>query len=378
MRPKSVSALPTPAALVDAVVVRANVARMAELAKRLGVRLRPHVKTHKCVEAARLQEEAGGPGITVSTLAEARFFASHGFRDITYAVPIAPNRAVEAAELAVQIDRLNLLVDHADTLDAVERAARVVGRRLPVFLKVDCGYHRAGVSPFAAASVAFAARMAESPDIDFQGVLTHAGHAYACRTRGEIQDVARQERDITVEFAARLRAAGIDVREVSIGSTPTMSVVDHLEGVTEIRPGNYIFYDAFQAMMGSCSWQDTAFTVLTTVVGSYPDRRVLIVDAGALALSKDLGARQIDPDAGYGVVQSADRTRTFANVHIHALSQEHGHMHIEAEGPFPAFRIGDKLRIIPNHSCLSAALFERYHVVQDGVVTGEWKPVRGW
>jgi len=351
---------------------------MAKRAKRLGVRLRPHVKTHKCVEAARLQEEAGGSGITVSTLAEARFFAAHGFRDITYAVPIAPARAVEAAQLALQVDRLNLLVDHADTLDAVERAAKVVGRRLPVFLKVDCGYHRAGVSPFAAESVAFAARMATSPHVDFRGVLTHAGHAYACRTRVEVEDVARQERDITVEFAARLRAAGIDVAEVSIGSTPTLSVVDHLEGVTEVRPGNYVFYDAFQAMMGSCRWRDTAFTVLATVVGSYPDRRVLIIDAGALALSKDLGARQVDPDAGYGVVQSADRTCTFANVRIHALSQEHGHMHIEGGGPVPAFRVGDRLRVIPNHSCLSAALFERYHVVENGVVTGEWKPVRGW
>lgn len=351
---------------------------MAARARSLGVRLRPHVKTHKCLEAARLQVSAGCDGITVSTLAEARFFAQAGFRDLTYAVPLAPQRATEAAELAATVDALHVLVDHDDAIEAAEQAAKKRGKALSVFLKVDCGYHRAGVDPYSTAASSLARRLASSQHLSFQGILTHAGHSYACRTPEQLREVAAQERDVMAELASQLRSQGIEVRTVSVGSTPTMSVVDRLDGVTEIRPGNYVFYDAFQAAIGSCTLHDTAFTVLATVVGRYPERGALVIDAGALALSKDLGARHVDPGAGYGVAQSVDRVSTWTNVHIHALSQEHGHMHVDGGLEPGMFRIGEKVRIIANHSCLSAALFDRYFVVDGDAVVGEWKPVRGW
>ncbi len=375
---RSLSALPTPAALVDIEIAERNIQRMADRATKLGVRLRPHVKTHKCVEAARLQASAGTQAITVSTLAEARFFASAGFRDITYAVPLAPGRADEAAQLAARVDRLHVLIDHPDALQPVERAARSHGRRLSVFLKVDCGYHRAGVDPESDGALQLAARIASSAHVEFQGVLTHAGHSYACRNPDEIRAVAAQERDVTAGFARRLRAAGIQVLDVSVGSTPTMSVADHLEGVTEMRPGNYVFYDAFQSLIGSCALADTALTVIATVVGRYPERSAFVIDAGALALSKDPGARQVDPDTGYGIVQSLDRAVTWHHARIHALSQEHGHVRVDGGLPTGTFRIGDKVRIIPNHSCLTAALFDRYYAIADSAVEAEWTPVRGW
>ena len=369
--------LRTPAALVDSRVLERNADRMSARVKRLGVRLRPHVKSHKTLEAAHLQVRGHFGGITVSTLAETAFFAAGGFRDITYAVPIAAAKLAAAAELALQLDRLNLLVDHPDTAAAVEACARERGMRFPVFLKVDCGYHRAGVDPATEESVAFAARLAASEQLDFRGILTHAGHAYQCRTAEEIRAVAAHERDVMVAFATRLRAAGVPVEEVSIGSTPTLAVADNLAGVTEARPGNYAFFDAFQTAIGSCTLDEVAFSVLVRVIGRYPERRELLVDGGALALSKDPGPVHVDPACGFGVVLTPSGRR-LPGVRMVSLSQEHGVLRSATALGQGAFPIGALLRIVPNHACLAAALFERYEVMRDGVVVDEWRPARGW
>ncbi len=369
--------LKTPAALVDLEVLERNAARMSERAARLGVRLRPHVKTPKTLEAARLQGRGHFGGITVSTLAEAAFVAAGGFRDVTYAVPIAPSKVREAARIAAGLDRLSVLVNHPDTASAIEWCARERGVRFSVFLEVDCGAHRTGVDPDREDSVAFAARLAASPGLDFHGILTHAGQAYGCRTVEEIRAVAAQERDVTVAFARRLRAAGVRVDEVSIGSTPTLAVADDLTGVTEVRPGNYIFFDAFQAAIGSCALEDVAFTVLARVIGRYPDRNELVIDAGALALSKDPGPTHVDPSCGFGVALTAAGEPP-PSLRIVSMSQEHGVVRSAApfaEGFLP---VGSLLRIVPNHSCLAAALFDRYTVLRRGEVVEEWRPVRGW
>ncbi len=368
----------TPCAFVDLDNLERNAAWASDKARRLGVRLRPHVKTHKCVEAARIQVRGHFGGITVSTLAEARAFAASGYRDITYAVPFPPGRIEEAAEIARGVDSLNLLLDNEATLAGIEAFAGEKGVRFPVFLKVDCGYHRAGVDPERPESLGFAVRVARSPRVVFKGLLTHAGQAYGCRDRGEALAVARRERDAVAGFAEKLRAQGVRVDEVSVGSTPTFAAAEELEGVTEARPGNYIFYDAFQAAIGSCSVADVAFGVLATVIGHYPGRNGLLVDAGALALSKDPGPVHVDPDCGFGLCFSADGRKALPELRITGLSQEHGQ--IAGVGPldYPRYPVGGKMRILPNHSCLSAALFERYLVVRGGEVVDEWKPVRGW
>ena len=374
----SVSHLATPCALVDLDVVERNASRMRERMGRLGVRLRPHVKTHKCTEAARLQL-GGAPGpITVSTLAEARHFATEGFTDITYAVPVAPERIAEALELGRKAGRLALLFDHEATLAEIEQAGEAAGTRIPAYLKVDCGYHRAGVDPSRDASVALAARAASSPWVELAGILTHAGHAYHCRNPREIAGVARHERDVMVRFAETLRGAGVEVPDVSIGSTPTMSVAESLPGVTEARPGNYLFFDAFQAAVGACTLDDCAFSVLVTVIGVYPERRALLVNAGALALSRDEGARHLDPDFGFGAVLSPDRSRHYWELNVFSLSQEHGQIAVNPPRSVAEFPVGTRLRIVPNHSCLAAALFDRYHVVRGREVVDEWRPARGW
>jgi D-serine deaminase-like pyridoxal phosphate-dependent protein len=352
----------TPAFLVDKQIVQRNCDRMRQKAAASGVIFRPHVKTHKTREIGRMQHGGAIGPITVSTLAEADFFAGDGFRDITYAVPIAPEKLERAAALATRVERLNLLIDSDDALQALEQ----FGHRFDVFLKVDCGYHRAGVDPDRRESIDLAKRLASSSVVRFRGFLTHAGHSYNASKSDEIRDVARQETDAVLKFRERSGVPGI----CSVGSTPTTSIVDRFEA-DEVRPGNYVFYDAFQTTIGACAFEDCAMSVLATVVGSYPERNTMIIDAGALALSKDRGPDHIDPQFGYGIVCDVALKRL--PVRLHTLSQEHGK--IEANTVYP---IGTRLRIVPNHSCLTAAMYDRYHVVDAGRIVDEWRPVRGW
>jgi D-serine deaminase-like pyridoxal phosphate-dependent protein len=362
----------TPAFIVDRDIVRRNCDRMREKAKASGVAFRPHVKTHKTIEIGRMQH-GGKPGpITVSTLAEAEFFAANGFEDITYAVPIAPEKLGRTAALAAKIGRLNILLDDERTLRAVEEFSSANGVVFDVFLKVDCGYHRAGVDPDDMSSAALANAIAKSSATRFRGLLTHAGHSYHAHNRGEILAVAHEESSCVARFRD---AIGSDALVRSIGSTPTTAVVDRFTDCDEVRPGNYVFFDAFQATIGSCELRDVAVSVLATVIGSYPERQSLVVDAGALAMSKDAGPDHVDPAFGYGVVCDADLQPL--PLTLIALSQEHGKIR-GSRADIERLPVGTMLRIIPNHSCLTAALFPTYHVIEKGRVVDEWTPVRGW
>jgi D-serine deaminase-like pyridoxal phosphate-dependent protein len=350
---------------------------MRERAGRLGVRLRPHVKTHKCVEVARIQHGGALGPVTVSTMAEARAFAAAGFDDITYAVPVPLDALPEAADLRARGVRLNLLFDSTRALREIEAVGAARDVRFPLFLKVDCGYHRAGVDPEREESVALARAAASLPHVELVGILTHSGQAYACRTRAEAAAVAEHERAVMVAFAGRLSEAGVPVAEVSVGSTPACTAAERYDGVTEIRPGNYAFLDAFQAAIGSCRAAEWAFTVVATVVGSYPAAGRLVLDAGALALSKDPGPTHVDPGCGFGRVCGLDG-RELEGLRLASLSQEHGIVTAATAAPAARFPIGTRMRIVPNHSCLAAACFDRYHVADGERVVGEWRPVRGW
>jgi len=348
---------------------------MREKARRSGVVFRPHVKTHKTVEAARLQVgDAGGP-ITVSTLAEAEFFADHGFDDITYAVPIAPAKLAKAAALARRIKRLNLLLDSFEALRAIEEFHTTHGTVFHVFLKVDCGYHRAGVDPDSHEGQKLGLALANSPAVHFEGLLTHAGHSYNARNSEEILKAAADESSSVTRFADFLRAHGAKQLARSIGSTPTASLVERFTDADEVRPGCYVFYDVFQARIGSCSLSQVAVSVLATVIGSYPERGKLLLDAGALALSKDLGPDHLDPDCGFGVV--CDLELRPLPMKLKVLSQEHGKTEAAPE-VVARFPVGSRVRIVPNHVCLTAAMYDAYHVVSADGVSGQWKPVRGW
>ena len=357
----SIHDLPTPALLLDLDVLERNLHRMSERAAAFGVAMRPHIKTHKSLEVAALQKALGIRGITVSTLYEARVFADAGYEDLTWAFPVILTRLSEVQELAGRVT-LRLVVDSPEAVSALE----ALGRPLHVWLKVDCGYHRAGVDPESPEAVALARRLAESPTLIFDGLLTHSGHAYHGKGRAELAAIAEQERGVMAGFAERLRSEGIAVPEVSVGSTPALSAVESLSGVTEIRPGNYVFHDYTQVAIGTCAVGDCAVTVLSSVVSRRPDHSV--VDAGALAMSKDLGP---DGSASLGEVFNDYGSGTLdSEVRLTSLSQEHGIL----SAPRP---VGSRLRILPNHSCLTAAMFDEYAVVRGEEVVDHWKIWRG-
>lgn len=366
----------TPALVLDLERAKRNATRMAERISRLGARLRPHVKTHKCVEVARLQTIGHSASITVSTLMEARAFSRQGFQDITYAVPIEPGKFDEAIALSRQCERLSLITDDRSVPAELNEKARRAGVRLDLYLKIDCGYHRCGVEPDSPETVEIPRRILDSSNLRFAGLLTHAGHSYHCRSREELVEVARHERDVMVETAERLRSLNIPVPVVSVGSTPTMTHVDHLEGVDEARPGNYIFFDAFQAALGSCQLSDCALTVLAAVVHRDCARRKVVVDAGAIALSKDRGAVELDPLCGYGLVLDLEGHSTGARVQ--GLSQEHGELFIEDKETLDRLKVGARVRILANHSCLTAAQHSHYNVLEQGKVVDRWEIQRGW
>jgi D-serine deaminase-like pyridoxal phosphate-dependent protein len=370
----NIDRLATPSLLLDIERVRRNATRMSEVAKRNDVRLRPHIKTHKCIEVAKIQTAGHDGAITVSTLAEARAFAKHGFNDITYAVPIERGKFDDAIEILRSGTKLNLLTDDADTVKALDAAASKAGVEFDVFVKIDCGTHRVGVEPETDAAIEIPGILSDASNLNFAGILTHAGHSYDAKTKDGILEVARYERESMVELATRIGRQGIAVPTVSIGSTPTMSCIDHLDGIDEIRPGNYIFFDAYQATLGSCGFEDTALTVLAAVIHKGAKR--MVVDAGGIALSKDRGPVGLDPACGYGHV--LDREGNETGMRVTGLSQEHGEIEARESSMFEKFKVGDRVRILANHSCLTAAQHSHYHVIENNEIVDRWEIHRGW
>jgi len=369
-------AAPTPALLLDAERLTRNVARVGDRVRALGARLRPHIKTHKCVEVARLQVAGQFGGITVSTLAEATAFAAHGFTDITYAVPVEPGKFAAALALAQRGVRLHLLTDDPAVPGPLAEAARAAGVRVDVFVKVDCGYHRCGVDPEGPALRELVQRIGERTQLRFAGLLTHAGHSYHARGADAVRAVATQEREVMRAATAWLAASGVTVPVVSVGSTPTITHVDHLDGVHEVRAGNYAFFDATQVRIGSCTLDDCVLTVLASVVHRDRTRGRVILDAGAIALSKDPGARELDPDAGFGRVLDLDGRDL--GLRLRSLSQEHGEVPVPDAALLDRLPVGARLRIAVNHSCLTAAQHEAYLVHEGSRIVDRWAIHRGW
>ena len=365
--------LRTPAFLIDLAVLQRNAQRMSELAQRCDVRLRPHTKTHKTLQIANTQTEGGFRGLTVSTLVEAEYYKQKGFSDITYAFPIHPAKLGEVERISEGI-QLHILVDHQEQIQAVQEYASRHRSHFSVMLKIDCGYHRAGVDWSSARAVQMALKLERGRDVHFEGILTHAGHSYDAPNLPKISKIARQERDTMLRFAEKLESEGIYCQTISIGSTPTIMQAESLEGISEIRPGNYIFFDKFQADVGTCQLEDCAATVLAGVVSHYPGRNQMLIDAGAVALSKDPGATHKFPgrEVVYGAVLGHPQLK------ITSLSQEHGLVTADSSIPFQRHPIGSQLRIVPNHSCLTAACFPEYQVVEGDRVKESWRPLRGW
>ncbi len=351
----------TPSLVIDLDILERNLRRMALRMRKLGVRMRPHFKTHKSIPIAETQEELQAVGFTVATLPEARALMDYGRCDLTWAFPLILSKLPFLGHY-LRNATLRLVVDSPQAVAALEETCRLEdaagGSDYPVhvWLKVDCGYHRAGVDPEAPVAVDLARRIADSRRLTFDGILSHSGHAYRVRGCRSLARVAEEERRVMVDFAERLRAAGIEVPGVSIGSTPAMSAVENLDGITEVRPGNYVFYDYTQCAIGSCEIGDVALTVLSSVVSSQPGARHSVIDAGALALSLDRGPEWVEPCYGR-IFGDYPAKELDPELQVASVSQEHGIVN-------RSLAVDSRLRILPNHSCLVVPGFDRYVVAR--------------
>jgi D-serine deaminase-like pyridoxal phosphate-dependent protein len=349
---------------------------MRDKVGQLGVTLRPHVKTSKSI--AVLKALAGGTDvpITVSTLAEARYFFAHGVTDILYAVGIAPVKLPEVADLIRAGCKLRIILDTLEAVHAVREFVDAEAVPIEVLIEIDSDGHRAGVAPRDRLLIDIGRALGDS----LAGVMTHAGASYDCRTREQFEAMAEQERALTVEAAERLRADSLSCGIVSVGSTPTLHYARSPEGVTEARAGVYAFGDLVQAELGTCAVDDIAIGVLASVIGHNRQHGRVLIDAGFLALSRDRGTADLPVDWGYGGVCDPVSGELHEDVTVSSTNQEHGIVTSgSGEIDFDRFPVGSRVMILPNHSCATAAAYDRYFVTDGGEqIVDVWERVNGW
>ena len=372
--------LETPCLILDRSRLNTNISSMRERMAALGVQLRPHLKTTKSIDIAQLVLDDQSTGITVSTLSEAEYFFEHGIKNIIYAVGLAPNKLEHVLALIERGAALSVIIDSADAGRSIAQFGRGSKTTVPVLIEIDCDGHRAGVTPDSPGLIQIGKILERGPGSRLAGVLTHAGASYDCRDIDCIRRMAEQERQAAVGAAGNLRGAGLPTPMVSIGSTPTATFAGSMDGVSEVRPGTYMFQDLVMAGLGVCSLDDIAISVLTTVIGHQRQKNWLIVDAGWMAMSQDRGTASQKIDQGYGLACQLDGKPT-RNLIMTDANQEHGVVAARDKAGFDlaAYPIGSLLRIFPNHACATAAQHDRYLVVDSGKeVVAEWERCRGW
>ncbi|MGD0490693.1 MAG: alanine racemase [Steroidobacteraceae bacterium] len=373
----SISTVQTPAAVIDLVRMNRNIDRMQRRANALGVNFRPHVKTAKCTKIAMAEKAAGARGITVSTLKEAEHFFADGITDILYAVGMVPAKLERVWALIRKGCDLKIITDNTESAAAIAAFAREHHEVFEVLIEIDTDGHRSGVRPDGAALLDVA-RVLDAGNVRLGGVLTHAGASYQCDTPAALESIAEQERSGCVFAAERIRAAGMACPVVSVGSTPTALSAAHLDGVTEVRSGVYVFFDLVMSNVGVCTTDDMALSVLTTVIGHQNTTGSAIVDAGWMAMSCDRGTARQKRDYAYGQVCSIDGA-VLPGYLLSAVNQEHGivsHENVPDGGR--RFPVGTRLRILPNHACATGAQFSDYHVLAKDGSVAVWNRVHGW
>jgi D-serine deaminase-like pyridoxal phosphate-dependent protein len=370
-----VAELDTPAFVIDLDVLERNVQAMADHAARFGVALRPHAKTHKCVEVARMQLGAGAVGLTLAKIGEAEaLLAGAGdddggplpLKDVLLAFPI-----VGQEKLGRLLDlgkRVNVAVslDSPDAASQIGEAAAAHGTSVGILVEIDTGGRRCGVLP-GQPTLDLARHIASTPGLALRGIMTHEGHAYGA-TPDTLREVSQQAGRVMVELGRMLRADGHEAPVISVGSTPSARHIAEVPGVTEVRPGTYVFQDYNQIRLGVATEAECAATVHATVIARpTPDRAVL--DAGTKAVAADRGmVGGVTPvqQEGYGCVKGQPGW-AFARA-----SEEHGVLERRGDGHADDLRVGDRIELIPNHICPAVNLYDRLIVQRDGVVQGSW------
>lgn len=359
--PATLPELPTPALIVDVERLDTNIARMAAAYATAGIALRPHVKTSKCWPVARRQLDAGAIGFTCSTPAEVAWLQSHGVRDLLWAhVPVGP-RKVEFAVTAAASGGLTIALDSVEAAEPLSEAAVRAGVEVPFVLEVNTGHRRLGVDPERA--VGTAAALCSLPRLRLRGVLTHEGHISAVACRDELERAGRAAGALLAQTAHALRRDGHDVQVVSVGSTPGATSAPFAPGVTEARPGTYVYYDANQVRLGSATLEHCALTVLARVVSVQRTGRA-IIDAGIKAMSSDTIA------AAGSVGLACDVSGVpLADVVFAEGNEEHGFL---LGSGASRLHVGDLVRLVPNHACGTTNMWSHAYAVRGHEVVEDW------
>jgi D-serine deaminase-like pyridoxal phosphate-dependent protein len=353
----AVLAAETPAVVIDSARMDANIARMAAVARNAGVNLRPHAKSHKIPAVARRQLEAGAVGLTVAKVGEAEVFVDAGIDDILIAYPVwGDSKWTRVCDLAA-VARIAVTVDSVEAIDGLAAVADARGLTIPVRIELDTGFQRCGV-PDIAAAIDLARVIEESAGVRLEGVMSFAGHSYGAGS-ARVEEIGRADAELLAEAARALIVSGFGVDVVSVGGTPTAESAGSTPGVTEIRPGTYVFSDRDQVALGWGTLDDCALTVITTVVSRpAPDRA--IIDAGTKAFSSDLASQA----EGWGVVLDHPEAR------ITGLTEEHGIVEVPVGS---SIRIGSVLRVIPNHACGTLNMHDTVLVSEGGNIVDQWE-----
>jgi D-serine deaminase-like pyridoxal phosphate-dependent protein len=351
--------LETPHLLIDGAKLDRNIEKMAGIARERGVKLRPHVKTHKIPMIAGRQLGSGAAGITVAKVSEAEVMADGGIRDIFIAYPLVTESKIRRAiGLSRGGVRLVVGVDSFEGGRRLSRVAALEDHELEVRLEVDTGLRRTGV-PFDEA-VELAAEIISLENLRLGGIFTYRGAVLEDGVPTlDLKQAGLEEGKLMASLADRMRDRGIEVEEVSLGSTPTAGYAGEVEGVTEIRPGTYVFYDRMQARLGTCSLEECAASVVATVV-SRPSEDRAIIDGGSKTFATDVppGTRPLNLE-GFGHIVG------YPDAVLERLTEEHGMLRVRSEHDLG---VGDIVQIIPNHVCSTVNLHnEGYLVDEDGV-----------
>ncbi|MCX7737204.1 MAG: alanine racemase [Candidatus Kapabacteria bacterium] len=352
----NINEIDTPALLIDFSKLKDNIKKMQDFSDLKGIKLRPHIKTHKMPSIAKMQIEAGAIGIAVAKLGEAEVFANEGFDDIQIANIIIGEKKIDRLfHLNGKVRELSVCADSIEGVRQLNERFKDSGKQMNVMIEIDSGLGRSGLKD-KTEILKLAKEIEGCNGLKFNGILTHAGQVYSANTFDEIQNIANFEVSFMTDIAEFLKYNGIETPNVSIGSTPAANANESLDSITEIRPGNYVFYDMIQVSLGVAKIEQCALSILTTVI-SKPSNDRVIIDAGSKALHTDRGAHGNDKIKTYGNVLNK-------NCSILRLSEEHGFIYHNGE----QFSIGEKIRIIPNHACAVCNLFDYAYLIEDNKV----------
>ncbi|MDC0948929.1 alanine racemase [Gammaproteobacteria bacterium] len=341
---------PTPYVEVNVERIDANIEAMQRRADAAGVTLRPHIKTHKCVEIARRQHAAGAGGFSCATSAEARMLFEHlGAVSVTLCFPQVSARTIVDLLNCAGAGELRLVIDSLPGIAAAVAAARQTSRRLPVYLELDTGLGRCGHHAESEILIDLARQIADHDELIATGLTAHAGHAYSAASLSAIDRIIEQEEAAIERAMERLANQGLRWPNAAVGSTPSCWRQGPEARISEWKPGNYVFNDLNQRALGVVGQTQLALSVIATVVSL--NARYMIVDAGSKALSSDRGAHGSSAISGYGVAEAFNQSAA-ERWSIDKLSEEHGFVAHQGR----PLAIGDPVRIWPNHACVVANL----------------------